>query len=66
MKVEKAEKPARVWVEPEEFQPLMYTNKNQYVDAHPFAETMSDPAASWTPVVTFDEAHTFTNETFKN
>lgn len=66
VKVEKAEKPARVWVEPEEFQPLMYTNKNQYVDAHPFAETMSDPAASWTPVVTFDEAHTFTNETFKN
>ena len=63
--MEKTEKPQRVWVEPQEFEPLMYTHKNQYVDANPFEETLKDPSASWTPVVTFDEAHTFANETFE-
>ncbi len=65
VKVEKAERPPRVWVEPEEFEPMMYTHGNQFSDSNPYQETLSDPSASWTPVVTFDEAHTFADETFK-
>lgn len=62
VKIEKTERPARVWVEPKEFEPLMYTKRNQYVDVNPYEETLSDSSASWTPVVTFDEAHTFDQE----
>ena len=43
----------------------MYTHGNQFSDSNPYQETLSDPSASWTPVVTFDEAHTFADETFK-
>jgi hypothetical protein len=62
VKVEKTTRPERVWVEPKEFEPLMYTQRNQYVDVNPYEETLSDSSASWTPVVTFDAAHTFEQE----
>ena len=66
VKVEKSERPERVWVEPEEFEPLMYTHRNQYVDVNPYEETLADGSANWTPVVTFSEEYTFSDESLNS
>lgn len=66
VKIEKSERPDRVWVEPEEFEPLMYTHANQYVDVNPYQDTVADGTSSWTPVVTFSEEYTFDDESLNS